>query len=165
MGILRMVESEQLPQQGTAWRTPRGCMGLWVPGPSLLVASFVGYGEAGFVAPILTAYRGLAHAGHLHLFFDAESLSNYDSAIRTELTAAFFPDRSRIGSLHVLVKSRLVGMGVSVANLALGGIVSSSTERASFKSKLEACLFENHVAGFSSRVLDALQPLAVEASG
>jgi hypothetical protein len=56
-------------------------------------------------------------------------------------------------------------MGVSVANLALGGIVTSTTERASFKSKLDTCLFENHIAGFSSRVLDFLQPPAVEASG
>jgi hypothetical protein len=153
-----LVENERLPQQGTVWRTARGCMGLWVPGPSLLVVSFVGHGEAGFVQPLLTAYHGLAKADRAHLFFDAESLSNYDSALRTELTAAFFPDRANLGSLHVLVKSRLVVMGVSVANLALGGIVTSTSERASFKAKLDACLFDSHVAGFSSRVLDVLQP-------
>jgi hypothetical protein len=79
MGIVGSVESERIPQQGTAWRTARGCMGLWAPGPSLLVVSFVGHGEAGFVTPLLGAYRSLSKVGRTHLVVDAESLSNYDS--------------------------------------------------------------------------------------
>jgi len=54
------------------------------------------------------------------------------------------------------MKSRLVAMGVTVANLALGGTVKATSERAPFKAWLDACIYENRIAGFSSNVLDSL---------
>jgi hypothetical protein len=152
-----VVEMGALPQNGTSWRSARGCVGLWVPSPSVLVFALHGYGDAGFAAPIIRAYETLANHGSLYVFADAEALVNYDSALRTQLTSCFFPDRERIASLHVLFHSKIVAMGISVVNLALGGIVTTTTERARFKAKLDACLFENHTVGFSSNALDALR--------
>jgi hypothetical protein len=151
------VETERLPQRGTACQTARGGIGVWVPHASLLVVALRGHGEAAFAAPIVDAYEQLAKGGPVHLFFDAEDLTNYDSPLRTELTARFFPDRARLASFEVLVRSRLVAMGVSVANLALGGVVKMSADRAHFKARLDACVFENRIVGFSSNVLEGLQ--------
>jgi hypothetical protein len=53
----------------------------------------------------------------------------------------------------VLVKSRIVAMGVSVASLALGGIVKSRADTTSFRSALEAELRERRVTGFSADLL------------
>jgi hypothetical protein len=148
------VDRTSLPQDGTGWRTSRGALGIWIPAPSLLVASLVGHGEATFTSPILNAYDSLAKTGPVHVFFDAETLTNYDTPLRTGLTQRFVIDRKRFGGFHVLVKSRIVAMGVSVANLAMGNVVRSTAERSVFKAALDSCLFQGRIRGFSSDVLE-----------
>jgi hypothetical protein len=73
------------------------------------------------------------------------------------------PVRERIATLSVLVKSRFVAMGVTVMNLALGGIVSSATDRANFVTGLDARLFDLRVVGFSSRALELVRFRPAEA--
>lgn len=106
---------------------------------------------------MMAAYESLPQ-GSIHLFIDAEHVTSYDSSFRTELTARVAGDRQRIASFHILVKSRLVSMGVSVANLALGGIISATADRRQFTVKLDSFLFDHRVVGFSSNVLNALTP-------
>jgi hypothetical protein len=154
---LEEVDQRALPQGGVAWRTERGCMGLWVPCPQVLVISFQGHGDAELTAPAVAAYETLDHSGLVHLFVDAENLVNYDSRLRTDLTARFFPDRERFGAFKVLVKSKIVAMGASVANLALGGIIDILNGPETFKSGLETCLFEKRVVGFSSNALQSMR--------
>jgi hypothetical protein len=152
-----VVHQQALPQNGVAWRTARGCIGLWLPCPQVMVMSLQGYGEADFAGPTLEAYDSLSKTEPIFFFADAENLVNYDSRLRTEMTSRFFPDRKRFGTLTVLLKSKIVAMGVSVANLALGGIVDVTNDPHSFKQTLDACLFNNHVVGFSSNALQALR--------
>lgn len=109
------------------------------------------------------AFDALSPTEPLHVFADCEALGNYDSQLRTELTARFLPVRERIATLSVLVKSRFVAMGVTVMNLALGGIVSSATDRDEFVSALDARLFELRVVGFSSRALELVRFKPLEA--
>ena len=149
------VDQSALPQNGIAWRTERGTLGVWVPAPNVLVASLTGHGEAAFTSPILAAHASLAKTGLLHVFFDADILSNYDTALRTGLTQRFVADRKRFAGFHVLVQSRVVAMGVSVANLAMGNIVRATTERGIFKAALDSCIYQNRIRGFSSDVLEA----------
>lgn len=120
-----------------------------------MVVSLLGYGEADFAVPILEAYETLHKTDRIHFFADAEHLVNYDSRLRTAMTARFLPDRARFETLHVMLKSKIVAMGVSVANLALGGIVDVTSDAEAFKASLDACLFKNHVVGFSSNALQA----------
>jgi hypothetical protein len=151
------VEKYTLPQNGTGFRTGRGCVALWVPSPALLVISLHGHGEGGFATPIIEAYETLGRAERVHVYADCEALGNYDSPLRTQLTARLLPDRARIGTISCLVKSRFVSMGVTVMNLALGGIVDSTTVRETFITALDACLFEQRVGGFSSNALSAVR--------
>ncbi len=141
---------------------PRGAVSVWVPAPSLLVVRLQGHGEAEFARPIIQAFDGLQMTPAAHLFFDAEELENYESSLRVELTSRLFPEREKLASSHVLVRSKLVAMGVSVANLALGGIVNSTSDRRRFKARLDACLFALRVVGFSSGVLDRLGSVRAE---
>ncbi len=97
----------------------------------------------------------MAPAGPLHLFADLGAMNNYDSGLRTELTAGFLPARERIASFPILLRSKLVAMGVSVANLALGGLVQTMDDRERFKKALDSALFEHKASGFSSQVLDS----------
>jgi hypothetical protein len=153
----RVVDKYALPQNGTGFRTERGCVGVWVPSPALVVIALHGHGEGSFAAPIIAAYESLSPNERIRLYADCEALGNYDSPLRTQLTARFLPDRSRIATLNCLVKSRFVSMGVTVMNLALGGIVDSTTDRAKFIAELDACLFEQRVVGFSSNALSAVR--------
>jgi hypothetical protein len=155
--MLAAVDSYALPQNGSGLRAARGRLGLWVPCPSLLVIAIQGHGHAEFATAILESHRTLRPQAPVHLFADVEEMTTYDSRLRTELSAGFLPDRTRIAAFHVLLKSKLVAMGVSVANLALGGIVKITTERPQFTQILDTCLFENRVVGFSSGVLDSLR--------
>ena len=159
-----MVEKLPLLQDGTAWRTRRGTASIWVPSPVVLVVAVRGHGDGQLAAPILAAYETLSKRDKIHLLVDAHAMDNYDSTLRTELTNRFFPDRKRFGLLQVLLHSKLVAMGVSVANLALGGIVSTTADRSEFKTALDGCLFNNRVVGFSSNALDSVFPPR-EASG
>lgn len=158
-----MVEQYALPQNGTVYRTERGCTAIWVPCPTMLVLALKGHGEGAFAAPIGQAFETLSRSEQLCLFLDCEALGNYDSQLRTELTSRFLPERGRIKAFDVLVKSRFVSMGVTVMNLALGGILHSSTERASFVAALDACLYEQRVVGFSSRALELVRFGNIEA--
>jgi hypothetical protein len=82
--------------------------------------------------------RELAAGGKSHTFWDAESLHHYDSTLRIECTRVIRENWNRVESLHVLVRSPLVRMGVAVANLALESRIQSYAERVRWQAKLDA---------------------------
>jgi len=151
------VDQYALPQNGVGYRTGRGCTAVWIPCPTLLVVSLHGHGDAAFAPPIIAAFDTLAASGPVHVFVDCESLGNYDSAFRTALTGRLLPERARLATLRVLVKARIVSMGATVMNLALGGVLEATTEREPFVAALDSCLFDHRVAGFSSKALDLVR--------
>jgi hypothetical protein len=109
-----------------------------------------------FAEHILKAYAGLPSDRSVSMFFDTENLESYHSDLRIRLTERLARDRGR-PTLSVLVRSKLVAMGVSVANLALRGAVVSHSNRSSFVTSLEAALAELKASGFSSNVLLSAQ--------
>lgn len=151
------MEIGQLPQRGTSWRTPRGSAAIWLPAPNVLLVRLHGYGEAQLARPICEGFDRLKQAPGSYVFFDAETMSNYDSGLRVALTTHVIPERERISAFHVLVRSKLVAMGASVASLALGGLLESTTDRQRFRAELDARLIALGVPGFSSAVLDIFE--------
>lgn len=151
------MDQYALPQNGMGYRTARGCAAVWVPCPTLLVVSLHGHGEAALAAPIIAAFDTLSTTEPVHVFVDCESLSNYESTFRTALTGRLLPDRGRLATLRVLVKSRIVSMGATVMSLALGGILEATTEREPFVAALDSRLFDNRVVGFSSQALSLVR--------
>jgi hypothetical protein len=150
------MESYPLLLNGSGFRTGAGRLSLWTPAASIVLARLQGYGAEAFVEPISEAFeRALTSPDSIRLFFDAESLENYDSTLRTGLTDRFVRDRERLSALHVLVRSKIVSMGVSVANMTLGGMVVSHTERGAFSDAVDSALHAAGVVGFSARVLES----------
>lgn len=80
----------------------------------------------------------LAECGRIALFDDLESMNGYDSSVRLKLTDWGKKHRDRIVAFHILTRSRLVAMGVTVANLALGGHIQAHTNRRAFEDALRA---------------------------
>jgi hypothetical protein len=144
---------------GASFGLSGGDAGVWSPGRGIVVVRFSGFGHAAFAAPVIERIDFALKGGNtLALFFDAGALERYDSELRTRLTNHLRVHREGIAKLEVLVRSRIVAMGVSVAGLALGGIIKSHAESKTFRPAVEAELRERRVIGFSVDALDARAP-------
>jgi hypothetical protein len=147
-----------LPPKTDDWRrglrreTARGRLALWVAEPGFLIFQLVAHGDKSFVEPIVMGFqRSLDHLRPVQMFVDAELMTSYDSELRTEVTAALLEQRSSIESLHIVVRSKIVAMGVSVANLALGGLMTIYKEPDRFLEALRAHTARSNVSSFSAR--------------
>jgi hypothetical protein len=140
--------------RGITRETSRGRLALWALEPGILVFQLVAHGDKAFVAPIVEGFeRCLAHGPFVNMFVDTERMATYDSELRTEVTAALLRQRRRIGSLHIVVGSKLVAMGVSVANLALGGMMTIYRTPTPFLAALQSATLGAGVIGFSAHTL------------
>lgn len=91
----------------------------------------------------------LAEVGHIALFDDLELMTGYDSGVRVRLTEWSKEHRTRISAFHILTRSKLAAMGVTVANLALGGSIRAHVRREAFERALteEMMLTEPRASG------------------
>lgn len=135
---------------GITQETSRGRLSLWTLDHGFLVFQVVAHGDRAFVSPIIAGLRrSLRHGAAVQIFVDVERMTSYDTELRTEVTAAMAPERKHIGCLHILVRSKIVAMGVSVANLTLGGIMTIHGEPGPFQHALQTGLAKGRVSGFS----------------
>jgi hypothetical protein len=70
------------------------------------------------------------------LFDDMEATTGYATEARSALTQWVMAHRRALGGIHILTHNRLVAMGVTVANLALGGFLTAYTDRTAFNAAL-----------------------------
>jgi hypothetical protein len=156
MGYDSLVDSHPLPMSGVGYQASSGQLGLWTPGHGFLIIRIVRHGAAEFADPILSSFDEVLSTDHVaRLYFDVEQLHGYNAELRTVLTEHFRRERASIRCLRVLLRSRVVGMGVSVANLALGGLAAVYSERREFLGDLDSALAAAGVVGFSTSVLGA----------
>ena len=105
---------------------------VWAPKPDILVWKVTGHLDKVMGERFLVVLnRVTAATRYLYAFLDWAEMTGYDSQVRSTYTQWMATNRNRIKA-HVLVGSKIVSMGVSVANLALGGSVVGYTNRAMF---------------------------------
>jgi hypothetical protein len=117
--------------------TGHGELRLWVPASHLVVVTMIGRGDGavmpGFLAAAPPAPNDTVKQA---VFFDMIRLEHYESPLRVGMTEWLLPRRTQV-VVHCLFRSKLVAMGVSVANLALGGIITTYTARSPFQAAFE----------------------------
>ena len=119
-----------------------------------MLTQLSGYGEGRFADPIIAALdEALTGRGPVLFFLELSTMENYDSTLRTRLTAHISQNRPRITGVHVLARSRLVAMGVAVANLALGGMITNHENLAAFQAALDRAIRDAKISGLSSAAL------------
>jgi hypothetical protein len=92
-----------------------------------------GYLDKDYVTNITQPVDKLILAGMKPLIFnDWWEMTGYDTDARLKLTDWIFWIRGKIVGSHILVRSKIVSMGVSIANLALGGMLTVYTDRQEF---------------------------------
>jgi hypothetical protein len=105
------------------------------PAPGVFHTVIVGYTQAEEARQIIAAGdRVIAEAGMLVAFHDWEAMTGYHTESRVLLTEWGLRIRAQVEKVHVLVRSRVVAMGVSVASLVLRGMLVSYTQRAAFEA-------------------------------
>jgi hypothetical protein len=117
--------------------TPTGSVHCSEPAPGVLVVVARGHLSSTLIPRVL-AWRdqALSRTATVDIFDDAAELESYDSEARVLLTGWSAKNRKNIREHHILLRSRLVAMGVSVANLAVGGHIRPHTSRPAYETAL-----------------------------
>jgi len=75
-------------------------------------------------------------AAKVFVFHDWLDMTGYEASTRHRITAWATRHIDRFAAIHVALRSKLVAMGVHVANLALGGVVQVHGDLASLEEAL-----------------------------
>ncbi|MCS6899211.1 MAG: hypothetical protein RMJ98_03970 [Myxococcales bacterium] len=117
----------------------RGELIIQRPAPGVLLYIEKGYLEGSRGELIVAGMdRELKFAPKLTIFVDGEHLEGYDPPVRTMPTDWLKKNTARVDSQHMLVRSQIAKMGLSVAGLVLGAVIKGYTERRPFEQALQA---------------------------
>ncbi|GAB4198691.1 MAG: hypothetical protein OHK0013_08190 [Sandaracinaceae bacterium] len=132
------MHSERVDDKTERWADPRGTLEITTVRPGVVLQRFRGHAMPPMADAIAERLeRELARHGRIVVFDDWEEATGYESEVRIKLTAWTQRYLDRIPETHILVRSRLVAMGISVANLALANRLRSYTSRKEFEAALD----------------------------
>mgnify|MGYP000195993767 CR=1 FL=1 len=124
-----------------AWRGPAGSLTVQRLTPQVVLVTMQGSVSEDAVPFINTVLAAELRTGTaLHTFWDLGELTWYHTQIRVQTTKAIKDNLARITDLHVFVRSKLVAMGVSVANLALENRIRVVNTQNDFQRSLDAAV-------------------------
>jgi hypothetical protein len=131
MGVLR----SQLAVGDVQLKDARCTVTLGVPAPNVVYTVFDGYVDGELCAKMLDDLGRLcAPLPRVVLFTDAELLVGYTPEVRPLASEWMKSLGSKLVNDHILVRSKVVAMGVAVANLAVGGILRAYSSRSDFNA-------------------------------
>jgi hypothetical protein len=115
----------------------RGVLEIWNLAPGVIMDRCAGRATAEFARGIAENIGAVIAAGHkVTVFADWELLEGYDTAARVELTEWTAKHRHEMDSVHVLLRSKIIAMGVAVGNLAAGGVTKTYVDREKWEATL-----------------------------
>ena len=133
-----LEQLEPLVPNEKAWKSERGSLRIRVPHARVLVFIEEGHLEEDFAPLIQTASNdALKQGAPLSLFVDCYDLVGYAPSVRKAPTDWLMAHREQVDVQHMLVRSKITKMGLSVASLALGGLLKGHVSRASFQAALD----------------------------
>lgn len=137
------MRSEQgiAPEGSETWESPRGALVISHPVLGVILFTYRGHVTVDAVPFIERAVdRVLAAKDRPDLFIDLDRLTGYDSSFRQEISKWGARMYRRMGEVRVLVRSRIVAMGIAVSNLTAGGKLKPTTRRADFQKALDEAI-------------------------
>jgi hypothetical protein len=119
----------------------RGELRVWGPSARrVLVTEGWGHAAAELAGPFLAELDAAVARGAVQIWNDWASIRSYDTLVRTSITGWTRDHPAVGGGVHVLVDSKVVAMGVGLANMALGHSLHVTVDRAGFERDLLARL-------------------------
>jgi hypothetical protein len=124
--------------EGRAWESARGSLRVERRAPDVVLFVEKGFLEKGFAPLIVSELNASLKPGvRPEIFVDAYELDGYDSEVRVAATDWLKQNKDRVRAQHMLVRSKLGKMGLSVASLTLGGVLVGHDSRVSFDGTLD----------------------------
>lgn len=119
--------------------TPRGSLLAYTLTPTIYVTIVSGHMETAH-ADALLAFSEARVRGRrdqkLRVFHDWVEMTGYESQCRQRLTNWAVNNLDAFAEMHLAQRSKIVAMGVQVANIALGGLIRTYTDRAAVEVAL-----------------------------
>ena len=132
---MMMTGESRVPEGRVRLKSDHAECSFWFVAPTVLMSRFEGHVDAATAKSVIeTLERLTAPLREFHLFNDSEALSSYDPELRVLMTRWVERSRPRLIKNHVLVRSKIVAMGVAVASMLLGDIMRMHSDRRSFES-------------------------------
>jgi hypothetical protein len=116
------------------YRGARGRFAISLVHGQVVLLSMQGHIDDDLSDKVVAECEAMWRQGGRFGFFDTGMLAGYASRLRTGMTELV--KRTNL-EVHVLVRSKLVAMGVSIANMALGGTVHSYNDTRAFDAQIE----------------------------
>jgi hypothetical protein len=121
-------------------------MRLWSPAPGVFCCSASGDLPEDLAPPYVAFLQQIAaQSARIAAFNDVELVVNYETAFRVRLTQAYRQILDRTDENHILLRSRLVMLGVQAARLVLGNITAHNS-RETYDAALAKVLAERRRA-------------------
>lgn len=114
------------------WRGPKGTMRLDWNKKGVVRLIVEGHGHAEFAAPAVRRFDDAIRGAKLTSVADFWKMVSYDSPFRQQMQEWGSKHRKDMDALVVATTSKLVSMGASVANLAMGVPMKAFTRRDEF---------------------------------
>lgn len=132
-----MLTRVETPSGDESWTSPRGTLTIRHPAPGVVLFIEKGFLIGDFAAHIKAhSDRVLEESPNITLFVDAYELEGYDPEIRNAGSAFLKEHGHKVVAQHMLVRSRLTKMGLSVVSLMFGGLIKGHHDRNSFDGEL-----------------------------
>lgn len=119
--------------------TSRGSVSVWPVGKRAYASVATGHLSHELALLIMRVGEARYGSGIVHGFHDWLDMTGYDSASRVTLTDWVMSHRPE-SRLYIGVRSRIVRMGVTVANLALGNLITIRQTREELEADVREAL-------------------------
>jgi hypothetical protein len=111
-------------------RSAHGYVSVEFPASDIALITYEGVALEAFVEPVVTEIQSQARFP-VALAVDAAALSSYETGFRKRWTA--WMDARKPRAVYILSNSRLVVMGIALANAVLGGTIRGFATRPEFE--------------------------------
>ncbi len=136
-----VMRREELEPSRVRYTSEHATLELWAP-PSCRVPVVIvrvdGHAREEIVSPILSTLEEAMHRGPVAVFDDWEGVTGYDPVVRIRMTDWTRQHGGGISATHILLASKLLSMGVSLATRAAGLPVTVHDGRFEFERVLRA---------------------------
>ncbi len=145
-----MVEKEKLANGDEVWRTERGEARVHVHATSVVEIVVKGYSTMELI-PLFVGepMKRMRHGIRVDWFGDYSEMTGYDTETRVALSEFTTKYKTQLSTVTVLVRSKIVAMGATVANLAVGGILDVVSNREKYERAIAHAVARGKPAGLA----------------
>ena len=128
------LRSESLSEGATRLSNEKGSVTYSFPQPDVVLARYAGVLTAELYTEVVDIMaRRLAVRPSLRMYADLGDIEDYEAGFREGWAGWFRTHRKSVTELHVLFRSRLVGIGLTVIGVATGGNIKTYSDRDAFE--------------------------------